>query len=88
MTGQQLEKLVAKFLSKPPDVSFQEVAKLLEAFGYEERPSKGSHRYFIKRGHPSVSVPTVKGRRVKRCYVKRITEILELEEWYEQQHGT
>jgi len=35
----QLEKLVEQFLREPPEVSFADVAKVLESFGYEERPS-------------------------------------------------
>jgi hypothetical protein len=83
----QLEKLVAKFLSQPPEVSFEEVVTLLEAFGYEERPSK-KHRVFTKGGRWPIIVPTVKGRRVKQVYVKRIVDILELREWYEQQESS
>jgi len=37
----ELDKLVEKFLRKPPGVLFEDVAKVLEAFGYEERPLEG-----------------------------------------------
>ena len=84
----QLDKLVEKFLKKPPEVLFDDVAKVLQAFGYKERPSgRGSHRAFVKPGHPPKIVPTIKGRRVKRVYVRMIIDNLELEEWYEEQHG-
>jgi len=84
----QLDKLVEKFLKKPPEVLFEDVAKVLQAFGYKERPSgRGSHRAFVKPGHPPKIVPTIKGRRVKRVYVRMIIDNLELEEWYEEQHG-
>jgi predicted RNA binding protein YcfA (HicA-like mRNA interferase family) len=84
----QLDKLVEKFLRKPPEVLFEDVAKVLEAFGYEPRPSGGgSHRVFVKPGHPPKIVPTIKGRRVKRVYVTMIIDNLELEEWYEKRHG-
>lgn len=83
MTG--LEKLVEKFLRKPPEVLFEDVVRVLQAFGYEERPSGGgSHRVFVKPGHPPKIVPTVKGRHVKRAYVRMIIDNLELEEWYEK----
>ncbi len=80
----QLEKLVAKFLRQPPEVRFEEVVKLLEAFDYRQHPAGGSHFTFVKRGARPITVPTVKGRRVKKYYVQRINEILELEEWYEE----
>ena len=81
----QLDKLVEQFLKEPPEVSFKDVAKVLETFGYTERPSGGgSHRAFIKPGHRPKIVPTVKGRRVKRAYVRMIIDNLELEDWYEK----
>jgi len=84
----QLDKLVEKFLREPPEVLFTDVAKVLEAFGYEERPSGGgSHRAFAKLGHPPKIVPTIKGRRVKRAYVRMIIENLDLEDWYETRYG-
>lgn len=83
----QLEKLVAKFLRQPPDVAFGEVVTLLRGFGYEQRSSDGSHFTFVKLGARPITVPTERGRRVKRVYVRRICELLELEEWYEQRTG-
>jgi len=83
----RLEKVVERFLREPPEVSFQDVAKVLEAFGYEERPSESGHNIFAKPGEYPITVPTVKGRRVKRVYVRKIVERLRLEEWYEKQHN-
>ena len=84
----KLEKLVEQFLMKPPEVSFKDVAKILEVFGYEERHSgSGSHRVFTKSGHPPKTVPTIKGRRVKKVYVQMIIENLGLEEWYDSRYG-
>ena len=84
----ELDKLVEKFLRRPPEVLFDDVAKVLEAFGYEERPpSGGSHRFFAKLGHRGKTIPTVKGRYVKRRYVSMIVDNLELEEWHEKRHG-
>lgn len=80
----QFEKLIEQFLKKPTEVSFTDVTKILEAFGYEERQSgTGSHRAFTKQGHLPKIVPTVKGRRVKKRYVEMIIENLGLEEWYD-----
>jgi len=83
----QLDKLVEQFLREPPEASFADVAKVLESFGYVERPSGGgSHRAFVKSGHPPKIVPTIKGRRVKRAYIRMIIENLNLEDWYEERH--
>lgn len=84
----RFDKLVEQFLREPPEVLFTDVAKVLEAFGYEERSSGGeSHWAFVKLGHPPKIVPTIKGRRVKRAYVRMIIENLNLEDWYETRHG-
>ena len=84
----QLEKLVEAFLKRPSDISFSDVAKLLQEFGYEERPTRGgSHRVFTKPNRPPIIVPTIKGRRVKRVYIEMICNTLNLEEWYESQFG-
>ncbi|MFL9450112.1 MULTISPECIES: type II toxin-antitoxin system HicA family toxin [Nostocales] len=42
----KLKKLVEQFLKQPPEVRFQDVRYLLEAFGFEEKRSKGSHHSF------------------------------------------
>ena len=85
----QFEKLIEKLLRKPTEVSFNDVVKVLEAFGYEERPSgSGSHRAFTKSGSLPVIVPVIKGRRVKGRYIQMIIERLGLEEWYETRYGS
>lgn len=84
-----LDKLVEQFLREPPEVAFADVVTVLEAFGYAERSSGGgSHRVFVKPGHSTIVVPTIQGRRVKRVYIKMIIENLNLEDWYEERHGT
>lgn len=83
----QLEKLVIKLLRHPKEVSFEEVVQLLDTFGYNERISSGgSHRAFVKTGHPVIIVPTIKGRHVKGVYIKMIIDKLDLEEWYETRY--
>lgn len=79
-----LRKLVERLLAEPPDVSFAELQTLLGAFGYKERLTKSSHHVFVRLGHPIITVPTVSGRRVKRTYVRKINNLLGLEEWYEK----
>lgn len=81
----KLEKLVESFLSNSSDFKFSDVEQVLKAFGFQELRSKGSHHIF---GHPDgrklPSIPKKSGK-VKKTYVKRIVQILELKEWYEQQ---
>ena len=84
----KLEKLVESFLSNSSDFKFSDVERVLNAFGFQELRSKGSHHVF---GHPDgrkmPAIPKKSGKKVKRTYVKRIVQILELKEWYEQQKG-
>jgi predicted RNA binding protein YcfA (HicA-like mRNA interferase family) len=74
----KLEKLIELFLRQPPEVRFTEVCYLLEAFGYTEQRSKGSHHTFSNPNGKTIVIPKVGGNKVKRVYVKRIIEILEL----------
>lgn len=81
----KLEKLVESFLSNSNDFKFSDVEKVLSAFGFEEVRSKGSHHMFRHPdGREPLSIPK-KGKKVKKTYIKRIVQLLELEEWYEQQ---
>lgn len=77
-------KLVEKFLFRPESVEdIGEVRRLMEVFDYIEGKKSGSECIFHKKGANPINVPTVKGRRVKTRYVKRLKDILGLEEWYE-----
>lgn len=83
-----LGKLVSRFLTEPHRVDFDDVQRLLEAFGYQLRKGPGSHRVFHKRGAGSITLPTVEGSHIKAVYVKRVVDWLNLEEWYERHRGT
>lgn len=74
----KLEKLIELFLRQPPEVRFADVCYLLEAFGYVEQRSKGSHHTFSDPDGKTIVIPKVSGQKVKRVYVKRIIELLEL----------
>ena len=74
----KLEKLIELFLRQPPEVRFSEVLYLLEAFGYVEQRSKGSHHTFSDPDGKTIVIPKVSGQKVKRVCVKRIIEILGL----------
>lgn len=88
-----LLKRVEKLLAYPPEYRFDELKKLLEAFGYEGiPPRRGSHwKFVLKKPLKDVSyeakiitVPSLKGRYIKRTYLKMVAKILNLEEWYEK----
>ncbi len=74
----KLEKLIELFLRQPPEIRFADVLYLLEAFGYIEQRSKGSHHTFSDPAGKTIVIPKVSGQKVKRVYVKRIIELLDL----------
>lgn len=82
-----ISKLVAKCLFKQNSITVNDIRRLLDALGYEERRSPGSECIFHKKGSNPINVPTVKGRAVKIKYVKRLVKFLELEEWYDEHKG-
>lgn len=43
----KIEKLIARFESKPKDFTWDELIRLLHYFGYEEMRGSGSRRKFI-----------------------------------------
>lgn len=92
MNESTLLKKIEKLLSFPPDFSYKDIVGILNYFGFELVNKKGSHNMFVlTKPLPDVdyrdeqiTIPTVKGRRVKRFYLKRIAKLLDLEVWHER----
>ncbi|AUT02545.1 type II toxin-antitoxin system HicA family toxin [Aliinostoc sp. HNIBRCY26] len=80
----KLKKLVEQFLKRPPEVRFEEVRYLLEAFGFEEKRSKGSHHSFRDSQGRILTIPKKSGQKVKGVYIQQIIELLNLEEWSDE----
>lgn len=72
------QKLVNQFLAEPPEARFEDVRLLLEMFGFEKKRSKGSHHIFGNEQGETITIPKTKGQKVKRVYIRRIIELLEL----------
>jgi predicted RNA binding protein YcfA (HicA-like mRNA interferase family) len=77
----KLAQLILSFLARPPDVRFEDVRYVLEAFGFQEKRSRGSHHTFENEVGEVIVIPKKGGQKVKRFYVQRIVELLELEDW-------
>ena len=73
------DKLIQKILSLSRDVSFDEIKKVLEAYGYKDNTPKGgsSHHIFRKAGHEHISIP--KSKNIKLKYVIKVKVIIEEE---------
>ena len=80
-------KLIEKLVYKQNRVTISDVRRLADGFGYTEKKKPGSEYTFHRTGSFPFTAPTVKGRYVKREYVKRIVKILELEEYLENSKG-
>jgi predicted RNA binding protein YcfA (HicA-like mRNA interferase family) len=74
----KLEKLIQQFLNYPPEVRFEDVRYLLEAFGFVEIRSRGSHHSFRNEIGQKVVIPKKGGQKVKGIYVKLIVDLLDL----------
>jgi predicted RNA binding protein YcfA (HicA-like mRNA interferase family) len=73
------EKLIAKIVARPPEADADDVRALLEDFGWRFARQAGSHMTFAKAGERSLTIPLVRGRRVRRVYLDIICERLGLD---------
>jgi predicted RNA binding protein YcfA (HicA-like mRNA interferase family) len=76
----KLEKLIEQLLRDPPEARFDDIQYLLEAFGFEEKRSKGSHHTFRSEAGLKITVPKKGGKMVKAVYIRQIVTLLQLEE--------
>ena len=74
------EKLLKRICSLSADVRFEELEKILTAYGYTKFvPSGGSSHYtFRKDGKPPITIP--KHTPIKAVYVRLVKDIIESEE--------
>ena len=81
-------KIVKTILVNRKHVSFEDMDKLLRAFGYEpKQPRKGSsHFVYRKKGAMPITIP-FKRPFLKEVYVKQVIKLLKLEEFYEKECG-
>ena len=76
----QLDKLIQRIRSRPPEASFSDVRRLLETYGWVLKRQTGSHAQFTKPGERTQTVPLVSGRYVKRYILDQIIDRLGLDE--------
>lgn len=83
----KLSKIVKELLANPPEVRFEDLQYVLEAFGFQAKRSKGSHHTFANRKGQVLTIPKKGGQKVKRVYIKRVVDLLELEQWQENRES-
>ena len=76
----QFDKLLQRIKSLDKNMRFEEVAKVLNHYGYNMRdPSGGSsHKTFRKDGKPPITIP--QHDPIKRAYIEEIKNLIESEE--------
>lgn len=73
------EKLLQEITSLSKELRFDELRKVLEAYGYEmHAPRSGSSHYtFRKPGHFPITIP--KHEPIKKVYVEMVKHVIESE---------
>ena len=74
------DKLIARIRARPVEADFDDVAHVLQHFGWERMRENGSHVSFGKDGEPPIVIPKKHGRKVKQIYLDKICERLGLDE--------
>lgn len=73
-------KVVARIRARPPEADFDDVRTLLRINDWTEDRQEGSHVTFVKPGELPLTIPTIKGRKVKRFYLRVLCERLGLDD--------
>jgi len=78
-------KRIGKILKNRKDVTFEDLDSILCYMGYTKRQPKGgsSHYTYSKAGCGHI-ITVPKKKPVKEVYVKKVINLLNLEEWYEE----
>ena len=70
--------LYAQLLANPGVIiSFRDFGQLLEAFGWEHKRTKGSHRHYVRPNIPAVMTINPDGKSAHRYQVRLLLEFVE-----------
>jgi predicted RNA binding protein YcfA (HicA-like mRNA interferase family) len=71
-------KLYEKLLGSPSTIiSLRDFERLLEAFGWEHKRTKGSHRHYVHARVPTVLTINPDGKSAHRYQVRLLLELIE-----------
>jgi len=73
LAQKRIRRLLEKVAENPKNCKFENLARLLEAVGFEHRTTRGSHHYF-KRGLLRIPVPF--RRPLKEHYVNEALKLV------------
>ncbi|AMA73441.1 type II toxin-antitoxin system HicA family toxin [Aneurinibacillus thermoaerophilus] len=66
----RIDKILEKMKNRPNGIWFEEIAIVLEYYGYIQVRSKGSHHHFRNQAGDVITIP--KQNPVKAVYVKNV----------------
>jgi predicted RNA binding protein YcfA (HicA-like mRNA interferase family) len=72
------DRRLKRILADPPEADFEDVRRVLEDHGWVLDRERGSHSTFVKEGEYPFVVPKSGGRKVKRMYLRKMIELLDL----------
>lgn len=82
----KIKKIIKKMINKPREMRFEQVEAVLTHFNLmRKKKTKGSHFIYINEENDLIISVPKKSKKVKGSYIKEIVDILNLEEWYENQ---
>jgi predicted RNA binding protein YcfA (HicA-like mRNA interferase family) len=74
----QRDKLIKRIRARPPEAEFDDVDLLLRSYGWAKARECGSHVTYTKTGELPIGLAKWKGTKVKRTYLEKICERLDL----------
>jgi len=84
MADHRLVKLAEKVLANRKNVEFNDLKRLLEGFGFECRQPRGGSSHYVFRRPQTYPISVPQNRPVNKTYVDQVIDLLNLEEWHEQ----
>ena len=77
MSEKRRDKLFAKIKENPKHVTFDELMRLFEMFGFEIKEPRGGSHYKIRLNEYKLTMPRPHGKHVDDVYVKRAISVFE-----------
>lgn len=71
------DRILERLRREPPEMTFSEIETLLTALGWKIRQGKSSHIVLTTPRDRPITIATVKGRTIKRKYLRMILNEIE-----------
>jgi len=71
------DRILERLRREPPEMSFSDFQTLLTALVWDFKPGKSSHAMLVSPRKSTITIATVKGRMIKRTYLRLILKEIE-----------